>query len=184
MKRVFIFFMLPQIRGETGVVGVCKRVHGIVNQLSGGVVVQQGPVLLAFQPAGNPKHKMLGVFVVVAPKPLGPEGALQVGGGVAVGFDAAQQKGGAAGGACLGEIGIGQIGTQPAVTFSAHVHTPSLSLYPATHYSRSFPECVNGRKNLRFRQNILEQLPSFAVFRQKQRAIIPANRKKKGDFSI
>ena len=39
LKRVFIFFMLPQIRGETGVVGVCKRVHGIVDQLPGGVIV-------------------------------------------------------------------------------------------------------------------------------------------------
>ena len=116
--------MLPQIYGEAGIVGVCKSVRGIVNQLSGGIVVQGVPARLILQALGNPGHVAFGVLKIMPPQPLGADGTLEIGGEVSVRFNAAQQKGPAVHCRDMGKIGGGKKAAQLTMTFSAHMQSP------------------------------------------------------------
>lgn len=116
--------VLAQIRREAGVVRVGESVYGIVNQLSGGVVVQTVPPGLVFQTPGDPGHVFFCVLVVVSPKPLGPDGAFEIGGEIPVRLNAAKQKGPPVYRGNMGEIGACKISAHLTVTFSAHGVSP------------------------------------------------------------
>ena len=151
MQSVLVFLVLLQADGEAGIVGVCKGIYGIVDELSGGVVVQQVPAFFLLQAPGDAAHEMLGVFVVMPPEPLGPDRAFQVGGGIAVRFDAAQQKSGPVRAGNLGKIGIYKVIAQLAMAFSTHIRRSLLFLsgssLTASHYSTVYRKSVNIRKS-------------------------------------
>lgn len=92
LKKQLITAMLLQIFLEMLIMGICKGVGGIVDQLSKLIIVQKPEPLLPFKTGRNPPDIGLGIAPVVAPKPLAPERAFQVGGGVLVRLNAADEK--------------------------------------------------------------------------------------------
>ena len=120
MQGILVLLVLPELGGECVVVGVCKGIGGIVNQLAQGVIVIQAKLLTIFQPAGHGGHEPLGVFVIVSPEPLAAKGAFQVGGRIPIRFDAAKPEGKGVPLWNTGHIVIQQILGDDQMAFSAH----------------------------------------------------------------
>ena len=75
------------------VVGIGKRIGQIMSELSQGIVVPEIPGFPPLQPNNAPVQKGAAVGIVVPPEEMAPEGAFQIGKGIAVRLDGAKEKG-------------------------------------------------------------------------------------------
>lgn len=92
LQTLLITVVYLQTGSECFVVRISKRICGIVDQLSEGVVIEKPQLFAFFQTDADALHIPLGVAPIVAAKPLATEGAFQIGGRVAVRLDAADQE--------------------------------------------------------------------------------------------
>ena len=120
LERLFVGVVPLQILRKFFVVGEGKGVGGVMHQLAQVVAAQHPQLPLPLQPAAQPLHISLGVAPVVAPEPLLPERALQVGGGVPVRLDTAQQKGPGTPAGLAGQVLVDEVLGQQTVAFSFH----------------------------------------------------------------
>ena len=70
--------------------GIGERIRQIVGQFAQGVILPDGPALAALEPGDAGVDVVLGVM---PPELIGPQGALQIGQGVAVRLKGAEQEG-------------------------------------------------------------------------------------------
>ena len=128
LQRSFIGTVFPQILGEILIMGICKGIDGVMNQLSQGVVINEKKPFFSFQPLGEPSHISAGVFVVVSPEPLTPNGTLEIGGRISVRLDAPNEKSMDIAFGGIGHIFFHKILPKAAVTFSSHEASPVIDL--------------------------------------------------------
>ena len=84
--------MLQERIGVVFVVGEGEGVRQVVGKLSQGIVLPHGPVLAALETADLTLDVILGVGVVMSPELVGPQRAFEVGQGIAVRLEGAEQK--------------------------------------------------------------------------------------------
>ena len=92
LKRFFISAVFPKIHGKILIMGVCKSIHGVVDQFAKRVVINEGKTFLSLQPFGKPANISACIFIVMSPQPLASNGTLEIGGRVSVRFDASDEK--------------------------------------------------------------------------------------------
>lgn len=150
LQRSFIGTVFPQILGEILIVGVCKSIGGVMNQLSQCVVINEKKPFFSFQPLGEPSHISAGIFVVVSPEPLAPNGTLEICDRVSVRFDAPDEKSTDVSLRGIGHIFFHKVLPKAAVAFPSHGASPfQRTAGIVTHLRR---QCVNKDKNLVFTQ--------------------------------
>ena len=150
LQRSFIGTVFPQILGEILIVGVCKGIDGVMNQLSQCVVINEKKPFFSFQPLGEPSHISAGIFVVVSPEPLAPNGTLEICDRVSVRFDAPDEKSTDVSLRGIGHIFFHKVLPKAAVAFPSHGASPfQRTAGIVTHLRR---QCVNKDKNLVFTQ--------------------------------
>ena len=150
LQRSFIGTVFPQILGEILIMGICKGIDGVMNQLSQGVVINEKKPFFSFQPMGEPSHISAGIFIVVSPEPLTPNGTLEIGGRISVRLDAPNEKSMDIAFGGIGHIFFHKILPKAAVAFTSHGASPfQRTVGIVTHLRR---QCVNKDKNLVFTQ--------------------------------
>lgn len=150
LQRLFIGAVFPQILGEILIVGVCKSIGGVMNQLSQCVVINEKKPFFSFQPLGEPSHISAGIFIVVSPEPLTPNGTLEIGGRISVRLDAPDEKSTDVSLRGIGHIFFHKVLPKAAVAFPSHGASPfQRTAGIVTHLRR---QCVNKDKNLVFTQ--------------------------------
>ncbi len=150
LQRSFIGTVFPQILGEILIMGVCKSIGGVMNQLSQCVVINEKKPFFSFQPLGEPSHISAGIFVVVSPEPLAPNGTLEICDRVSVRFDAPDEKSTDVSLRGIGHIFFHKVLPKAAVAFPSHGASPfQRTAGIVTHLRR---QCVNKDKNLVFTQ--------------------------------
>lgn len=124
LQSILISFVVAELGGEGGVMGIGKGICGIMDQLAQGVIVEQIQRFFFLQTAGDLTHKAAGIVIIMATKPLAADGTFQVCNGVPVRFDTADLKGFDAGFGYVCHVMPGQILSEAAVAFSAHLVAP------------------------------------------------------------
>ena len=124
LQRFFIGTMFPQILGKILIMGVCKGINGVVDQLSQGIVIDEKKPFLSFQPLGEPSHISAGIFIVVSPEPLTPNGTLEIGGRISVRFDAPNEKSTDIAFGSIGHIFFHKVLPEAAMAFTSHGASP------------------------------------------------------------
>ena len=77
LELLFVCAVVSQILREILVMGICKSVDGVVDQLSQGIIVEEIKPFLLLQPLGKAVHVSAGIFVVMPPQPLTTNRALE-----------------------------------------------------------------------------------------------------------
>ena len=129
LQRSFIGTVFPQILGEILIMGICKGIDGVMNQLSQGVVINEKKPFFSFQPLGEPSHISAGIFIVVSPEPLTPNGTLEIGGRISVRLDAPDEKSTDVSLRGIGHIFFHKVLPEAAVAFSSHGASPFKELH-------------------------------------------------------
>ena len=129
LQRLFIGAVFPQILGEILIMGVCKGINGVVDQLSQGIVIDEKKPFLPFQPFGKPSHISAGIFIVMSPQPLTPNRTLEIGDRVSVRFDAPDEESTDVAFGGMGHIFFHKVLPEAAVAFSSHGASPFKELH-------------------------------------------------------
>ena len=85
--------MLQKRIGVVLIVGKGKGVRQVVGEFPQGVVLPHGPVLAALETLDLALDVILGIRIVMSPELVGPQRAFEVGQGIAVRLEGAEQKG-------------------------------------------------------------------------------------------
>ena len=150
LQRLFICAVFPQILGEILVMGICKGIGSVVDQLSQGVVINEKKPFLSFQPFRQAAHVPARVFVVMSPEPLTPNGTFEIGDRVSVRFDAPDKESTDVALRGVGHIFFHKVLPKAAVAFPSHGASPFQST--AGIVAHLGTQCVNKDKNLVFTQ--------------------------------
>ena len=140
----FVFPVARKICWEGVIVGKCKGICCIVDQLAQRIIIKQIQGFLFFQTGGDSGHESSGVLVIVASEPLKPERTLQICSWISVRFNASQQKCLPISPGMLRKIAVNEIMAKGNMTFSTHGLTP-FAVLPLDYITLS-AECMNKRE--------------------------------------